>query len=83
MSFYCPPPPPPQPIEKEGKKEREGRARQGGVGEAAQGWGTSVKAPISSEGGEGYEYKARGVCTSCAVCAAEKKKERVETERPD
>lgn len=30
--------------------------------EAAQGWGTSVKAPVSSEEGEGYEYQARGVC---------------------
>lgn len=48
------------------KEEGVGRGRQarrgGRVEEAAQGWGTSVKAPMSSEGGEGYEYQARGVC---------------------
>lgn len=45
------------------KRETGEAGRVGGrVEEAAQGWGTSVKAPMSSEGGEGYEYQARGVC---------------------
>lgn len=47
--------------------------------EAAQGWGTSVKAPMSSEGGEGYEYQARGVCmhhVPVCVCGREGETER-------
>lgn len=49
--------------------------------EAAQGWGTSVKAPMSSEGGEGYEYQARGVCmhhvpVCVCVCGREGETER-------
>lgn len=62
------------------KRETGEAGRVGGrVEEAAQGWGTSVKAPMSSEGGEGYEYQARGVCmhhVPVCVCVEERERRR-------
>lgn len=64
------------------KRETGEAGRVGGrVEEAAQGWGTSVKAPMSSEGGEGYEYQARGVCmhhvpVCMCVCVEERERRR-------